>query len=237
MQVLFQSSVENPSKIGLGIIPSPIEQFSNSDKSVPHMGWNSVELLDSAEKSDEGMDKKSHYYFVHSYRAIYDPAVYPEAAEWAHGVTQYGKEIFVASVRKDNVFGTQFHPEKSGEAGLRIISSWLSESEASRSAVPKTPRRAITPRSKDGLTRRIVACMDVRSNDAGDLVVTKGDQYDVRDMHLIACSRGKFDGQNPGFTPRTLSISSLWYLRRFNFKILFCTCRSKLHCRTLRTSR
>ena len=181
MQVLYQSSAENPSKRGLGVIPAPIEEFSSADKSVPHIGWNAVDLLDSGEKSDEGVSQSSHYYFVHSFRAQYDPAAYPEAAEWAHGVTQYGQEIFVASVRKANVFGTQFHPEKSGQAGLKIISAWLSESEADRAVAPPTPRVPRSPRPKDGLTKRIVACMDVRSNDKGDLVVTKGDQYDVRE--------------------------------------------------------
>lgn len=181
MQVLFQSSAENLSKKGLGVIPSPIEEFSNSDKAVPHIGWNSVDLLDSEDKFDEGLNRSSHYYFVHSFRAKYDPSLYPEAAEWAHGVTQYGQEIFIASVRKANVFGTQFHPEKSGEAGLKIITAWLSETEASRSIAPSTPRVIRVPRPEDGLTRRIVACMDVRSNDDGDLVVTKGDQYDVRE--------------------------------------------------------
>ncbi|PSS37629.1 hypothetical protein PHLCEN_2v556 [Hermanssonia centrifuga] len=180
MQVLFQSSTENPEKKGLGLIPSPIEEFSNVDKSVPHMGWNACDLLDS-DKPAEGTDRSSHYYFVHSYRAAYDPSNYPEAAEWAHAVTQYGQEIFMASVRKANVFGTQFHPEKSGDAGLKIISAWLSEPELQRSGAPSTPRVLRTPRPRDGLTKRIVACMDVRSNDEGDLVVTKGDQYDVRE--------------------------------------------------------
>ncbi|KAF7797753.1 hypothetical protein EIP86_008953 [Pleurotus ostreatoroseus] len=189
MQVLFQSSLENPDKKGLGLIPCPIEEFSNADKAVPHMGWNAVDLLDSADKSDEGVTQSSHYYFVHSFRAIYDPARYPDAAEWVHGVTQYGQEIFAASVRKANVFGTQFHPEKSGDAGLRIIQAWLSESEASRSTAPPTPRAPITPRPRDGLTKRIVACMDVRSNDAGDLVVTKGDQYDVREKTATGAVR------------------------------------------------
>ncbi|GJE87654.1 imidazoleglycerol phosphate synthase [Phanerochaete sordida] len=181
MQVLYQSSAENPSKRGLGVIPCPIGEFSSADKTVPHIGWNTVDLLDSAEKSDEGLTRSSHYYYVHSYRAAYDPVTYPEAAEWAHGVTQYGQEIFVASVRKANVFATQFHPEKSGEAGLKIVSAWLSEPEVARAAAPPTPRILRSPRPKDGLTKRIVACMDVRSNDRGDLVVTKGDQYDVRE--------------------------------------------------------
>ncbi|KAI0082283.1 imidazole glycerol phosphate synthase HisHF [Panus rudis PR-1116 ss-1] len=181
MQVLFQASAESPGLSGLGLIPATIEEFSNADKTVPHMGWNAADVLDSEDKSDEGLDKSAHYYYVHSFRAAYDPEHNPEAAQWVHSTTQYGQEVFVASVRKDNVFGTQFHPEKSGDAGLKIISAWLNESEASRSAAPPTPRKPRPPRPRDGLTKRIVACMDVRSNDDGDLVVTKGDQYDVRE--------------------------------------------------------
>lgn len=181
MQVLFESSTESPSLKGFGVVPAQIDVFDNSDKTVPHMGWNSIELLDSADKSDEGLVESSHYYFVHSFRAPYDPENNPEAAQWVHSVTQYGQEVFVASVRKGNVFGTQFHPEKSGDAGLKIIQAWMTESESSRSSAPPTPRISRPPKPQDGLTKRIVACMDVRSNDQGDLVVTKGDQYDVRE--------------------------------------------------------
>lgn len=181
MQVLFQASTESPLLKGLGLIPCIIDLFDNTTKAVPHIGWNSADLLDSADKSDEGLEASSHYYFVHSYRAPYDPDENPETAQWAHSVTQYGQEVFIASVRKANVFGTQFHPEKSGEAGLKIIAAWLNESESQRSSAPPTPRISRPPRPQDGLTKRIVACMDVRSNDDGDLVVTKGDQYDVRE--------------------------------------------------------
>ncbi|KIL70901.1 hypothetical protein M378DRAFT_95663 [Amanita muscaria Koide BX008] len=170
MQVLFQSSTESPSP-GLGIIPSPIDRFDDADKSVPHMGWNAAELL--------GETDLSYYYFVHSYRAIYDPERYPEAAKWAYTTTQYGQEIFISSIRQGNVFGTQFHPEKSGAAGLSLIDSWLRRPE-SFSPTATTPITR-TPHSKDKLTKRIIACMDVRANDEGDLVVTKGDQYDVRE--------------------------------------------------------
>ncbi|THH34142.1 hypothetical protein EUX98_g155 [Antrodiella citrinella] len=189
MQVLYESSAESPASRGLGLIPCAIESFSNVDKTVPHMGWNSAELLDSQDKSDEGVDEGSHYYYVHSFRARYDPETHPEAAEWAHSVTQYGQEVFVSSVRKANIFATQFHPEKSGEAGLKVISAWLSESENSRSHAPPTPRIPHAPRPRDGLTKRIVACMDVRSNDQGDLVVTKGDQYDVREKAVAGAVR------------------------------------------------
>ncbi|KAI0321722.1 hypothetical protein OF83DRAFT_1050767 [Amylostereum chailletii] len=180
MQVLFQSSAEGGIP-GLGLIPSSIDAFSNDDKSVPHMGWNSVQLLDSEHKSNEGVNEASHYYFVHTYRAVYDPEKRPDAAEWAHSVCQYGQEIFVASVRKGNVFGCQFHPEKSGEAGLKLLDAWLREPEAARTRAPPTPRVPLHPKPQDGLTKRIIACMDVRANDRGDLVVTKGDQYDVRE--------------------------------------------------------
>jgi len=180
MQVLFRSSTESPSSAGLGIIPAVIEEFSNEDKSVPHMGWNSAELLDPENKPREGLDHSSHYYYVHSYRAKYD-WTHPESAQWVHSTTQYGQDVFVATVRKGNVFGCQFHPEKSGAAGLKLLATWLSEPESSRTTTPPSPCIPVPPKPKHGLTKRIVACMDVRSNDDGDLVVTKGDQYDVRE--------------------------------------------------------
>jgi imidazole glycerol-phosphate synthase len=180
MQVLFHSSSEG-SVPGLGIIPSKIDAFSNADKSVPHMGWNSIRLLDAPHDADEGLDETLHYYFVHSYRATYDPEREPDAAQWVHSVTQYGREVFVATVRKDNVFGCQFHPEKSGDAGMRLLDTWLRRPASS--ARPRSPRVPFPPAPRDGFTKRIIACMDVRANDQGDLVVTKGDQYDVREKH------------------------------------------------------
>jgi len=180
MQVLFQTSSEGTVP-GLGIIPSKIDAFSNADKTVPHMGWNSVHLLDAPRDADEGLDETLHYYFVHSYRATYDPDREPDAAQWVHSVTQYGREVFVATVRKDNVFGCQFHPEKSGDAGMRLLDTWLRH--PAPSARPRSPRVPFPPAPRDGFTKRIIACMDVRANDQGDLVVTKGDQYDVREKH------------------------------------------------------
>ncbi|KAG6885591.1 hypothetical protein C0993_012593 [Termitomyces sp. T159_Od127] len=167
MQILFQSSSESTLP-GLGVIPCPIEQFDSSDKAVPHIGWNTANLVRHG---------PAHYYFVHSFCAKYNPDKYPAAAEWVHSTTQYGAELFVSSVRRGNVFGTQFHPEKSGAAGLALLDAWLRNPGSDAQA----PRAAPALQPAHGLTRRIVACMDVRANDAGDLVVTKGDQYDVRE--------------------------------------------------------
>ncbi|RDB28586.1 Imidazole glycerol phosphate synthase hisHF [Hypsizygus marmoreus] len=180
MQVLFLSSTESPTP-GLGIVPCPIEQFDSTDKSVPHIGWNSAELLDPTKHADEPVES-SYYYFVHSYCAKYNPEKYPDATEWIHSTTQYGQELFVSSVRKGNVFATQFHPEKSGAAGLALLDAWLRKPGLDTES-DLQPHPLVQPKlkPKHRLTKRIVACMDVRANDEGDLVVTKGDQYDVRE--------------------------------------------------------
>lgn len=208
MQVLFESSTENPGQKGLGVIPWEITKFSSDDagpstqptaqvtekrkgKSVPHMGWNSVwrawNSLD--EDKEELMLDGEDYYFVHSYAAILprtSSTAPPPAADFAYTLSRYGSETFMSSVRRGNVFGTQFHPEKSGPAGLDLLRRWLEASVSSLEAKPSSSRTfqpaSTRPSSSiTGLTNRIVACLDVRSNDSGDLVVTKGDQYDVRE--------------------------------------------------------
>ena len=180
MQILFQSSTES-SLPGLGIIPCPIERFEDQNKSVPHMGWNTADLINYVEEDTEGISASATYYFVHSYCAKYNPIQFPDAMHWAYTTTQYGKELFLSSVRKNNVFATQFHPEKSGAAGLALLDEWLRKPESAHVSAPAAPLVTHIPSSKHRLTKRIVACMDVRANDQGDLVVTKGDQYDVRE--------------------------------------------------------
>lgn len=102
--------------------------------------------------------------------------------------SSYGED-FVAAIQKGQAMACQFHPEKSGAAGLRILRGFL-EPEAARAAAAKA---AAVPGAAGagnvsgseaggrGLAKRVIACLDVRANDAGDLVVTKGDQYDVRE--------------------------------------------------------
>ncbi|SCV67769.1 BQ2448_5380 [Microbotryum intermedium] len=181
MQALFQSSSESPSEQGLGVIPAHVGKFSPAGgKSVPCMGWNGAIPLRADRAASFGLSGDQTFYFVHSYRVEFGPDV----EEWALTLTQYGDEVYVSSVQKGNVFATQFHPEKSGQAGLDVLRTWLDQGEAvvDTSGQQKRPRAEVAQELvKRGFTKRVVACLDVRANDQGDLVVTKGDQYDVRE--------------------------------------------------------
>ena len=109
MQVLFERSEEGDAK-GLGILRGGVVRLP-SDVKVPHMGWNEVEWT-SRPPLVEGLDGGVRFYFVHSYACVPEEPV--TVGETEHGVR------FAAAVARDNLFGTQFHPEKSGDAGLRI---------------------------------------------------------------------------------------------------------------------
>lgn len=178
LQALFQGSEEDPQTPGLGVIPSRLRKFDDSSKSVPHIGWNSAKTSHnegSPASSIYGLREESKYYYVHSYAAPYEPGVL-EKQGWSVATAHYGEEEFIGAIARGNVFATQFHPEKSGQAGLRTLRAFLDgqSSEKQETSLPPSERR-------DGLTRRVIACLDVRTNDQGDLVVTKGDQYDVRE--------------------------------------------------------
>lgn len=176
LQALFQGSEEDPNVPGLGLIPISIQKFDDSAKSVPHIGWNSAlnTGLASKEQSFYGLKPSSKYYYVHSYAALYEPDVL-EKDGWSVATATYGEQEFIGAISRGNIFGTQFHPEKSGVAGLRAIRAFLTGDQFQSLSKESVACKA------DGLTRRVIACLDVRTNDAGDLVVTKGDQYDVRE--------------------------------------------------------
>ncbi|EIE85583.1 hypothetical protein RO3G_10293 [Rhizopus delemar RA 99-880] len=179
MQSLFEGSDESDEP-GLGIIPGKVQRFDATTKAVPHMGWSNVQVI-KEQKQDEGqavnysmMDEKV-YYFVHSFAARYTD----KTKDWTLTTSQYGDEMFISSVQKGNVFATQYHPEKSGYAGLNVLKSFLTGTGIvnEQNVIQKQPELY----SKHKFTKRIIACLDVRANDNGDLVVTKGDQYDVRE--------------------------------------------------------
>jgi glutamine amidotransferase/cyclase len=195
LQLLFQGSEEAPGLEGLKIIPGMVQRFPPSDLySVPHMGWNGLTVhgddIGLAPALRELSREHSKLYFVHSYRAM--PS--KDNSSWVLATSDYGQQRFIAAIQRGNVFAAQFHPEKSGEVGLNIFNAFLKraaelkETEIIPSSVsiivPGADESAYLSISKSQSTqvcRRIVACLDVRSNDSGDLVVTKGDQYDVRE--------------------------------------------------------
>ncbi|KAI0143072.1 putative bifunctional histidine biosynthesis protein hishf [Xylariaceae sp. FL1272] len=172
LQALFEGSSEDDSVAGLGTIKGKLNRFNDTDKSVPHIGWNSA---NASSKSLYDLRPESKYYYVHSYKMPYVPGDL-ESQGWTVATGSYGGETFVGAVAKGNILATQFHPEKSGVAGLRVIKSFLDRSGSSTLG-----QSLAGPAPTGGLTRRVIACLDVRTNDAGDLVVTKGDQYDVRE--------------------------------------------------------
>ncbi|KAI5674783.1 hypothetical protein M9H77_15147 [Catharanthus roseus] len=166
LQLLFESSEENGPVRGLGVIPGVVGRFDSSKGiRVPHIGWNALQITkDSGILDDIG---KRHVYFVHSYRAM--PS--DDNKEWISATCNYGDK-FIASVSKGNVHAVQFHPEKSGDVGLSVLRRFLN---------PKAKRQKPVEGKATKLAKRVIACLDVRANDNGDLVVTKGDQYDVRE--------------------------------------------------------
>ncbi|OLY77830.1 Imidazole glycerol phosphate synthase hisHF [Smittium mucronatum] len=177
MQVLFQGSEESDSP-GLGIFPGRVELFSSHSKSVPNIGWNNPVIVqslpDTIDMSKTGINSDSLYYYVHSYAVPY-----PETQNnlnFVNTATRYGDQTFISSVWSKNIFATQFHPEKSGETGLKLLDFFIKDF----TCLPETS--SPIPRPIPSRTSvRVIACMDVRTNDQGDLVVTKGDQYDVRE--------------------------------------------------------
>ncbi|EXJ16633.1 imidazole glycerol phosphate synthase HisHF [Imhoffiella purpurea] len=168
LQSLFEGSEECPGVAGLGVIPGQIRRFDASRLSVPHMGWNDVRVEKPSPLFAGYAGEK--LYFVHSYRA--EPS--PENQDWRLATTDYGTP-FLSAVQRGRVAAVQFHPEKSGAAGLRLLGHFLAGDEE------PSLGEARVPGADTCFAKRVIACLDVRTNDAGDLVVTKGDQYDVRE--------------------------------------------------------
>lgn len=115
-QILFESSSEGTSP-GLGFFPGKVVKLKS--KQVPHMGWN---LVDTNDLLMDGIDDK-YFYFAHSYYCdATDPSVIV-------GRTEYEGTMFPSFFRKNNCYGTQFHPEKSGDSGLEFISHFIDFAE------------------------------------------------------------------------------------------------------------
>jgi glutamine amidotransferase len=115
MQWLYAGSSEAPSQPGLAHFTEKCARFPESPEKVPHVGWNSLEIHPSS-RLLAGVDPGEYVYFTHSYKA-------PVTADTA--ATTYYIEPFAAAVERGNVMGVQFHPEKSGNTGLKILKNFL----------------------------------------------------------------------------------------------------------------
>jgi glutamine amidotransferase len=115
MQWLYAGSTEAPQQPGRGHFEEKCSRFSEGKEKVPHVGWNSLEVR-NVSRLFAGVEPGEFVYFTHSFKA-------PVTADTA-AVTHY-IEPFAAAVERGNVFGVQFHPEKSGETGLKILRNFL----------------------------------------------------------------------------------------------------------------
>ena len=116
MQLFLERGCEGGISQGLGFVEGEVLQFQKHPHlKIPHMGWNDIEIL-KQEPLYEGIQSKSDFYFVHSF--------YVQCKEeFVSAKAQYGCE-FVASLQKDNIFATQFHPEKSQSLGLKLLENF-----------------------------------------------------------------------------------------------------------------
>jgi len=119
LQVLFTQSQEHGECKGLGILKGSVEKFTSGVK-IPHMGWNEVQFsTDNARLAIfKDIPDKSYFYFVHSYY------VEPLEKGIVAATANYGRE-FTSAVNKDNLWGVQFHPEKSAKLGLKILDNFI----------------------------------------------------------------------------------------------------------------
>lgn len=121
LQALFDASEEAPGARGLGVFRGEVKRLTPSEGvKIPHMGWNQIEILRPGAGALAAFDAAPPYvYFVHSYHAV------PEDPALIAAVTTHGPHRITAAIQRGNVTATQFHPEKSQEAGLRLLSAFL----------------------------------------------------------------------------------------------------------------
>ncbi len=119
-QILFDSSEESPGVAGLGIVPGTVRRFKQTPGlKIPHMGWNSAVPRKPETGNWAGLGAEPYFYFVHSYF----PA--PDDTSVIAAETNYGDDTFAAAIEMPNLLACQFHPEKSQDAGIRLIRNFL----------------------------------------------------------------------------------------------------------------
>ena len=118
LHMLFEESEESAGAKGLGIFKGKIVKIPDTGLKIPHMGWNSIDVVKDS-RILKGIGTEPYVYFVHSYY------IKPEDEGIVSAYTEYGARLAIA-VEKDNVFATQFHPEKSGDIGMTILKNFVS---------------------------------------------------------------------------------------------------------------
>lgn len=117
LQLLFESSEEDPGISGLAVFPGRVKKIAALGLKIPHMGWNSLEFSNPSPLF-RNMSDAPYVYFVHSYHAV------PDDLALVGAYTVYGEQV-TAAVGQGNVQAVQFHPEKSGSVGMRIIANFI----------------------------------------------------------------------------------------------------------------
>ncbi len=119
LQLLFEKSEESPGVKGLGIFKGSVKKIDAKGAKLPHIGWNSLNITGVKGDIDlfNGLKENSYVYFVHSYHANTSENIIT-------ATTDYGEKV-TAAIAKGNVAATQFHPEKSGDVGLKILENFV----------------------------------------------------------------------------------------------------------------
>jgi glutamine amidotransferase len=123
MQWLFEGSAEAPDVPGLGLFGGRCERLSGRTVKVPHVGWNTLDRTATASRLLADLPDGTCGYFTHTFAA---PVTAATVATSTHG------DLFAAAIERDLVFGTQFHPEKSGRAGLRMLEAFVTVARAAQ---------------------------------------------------------------------------------------------------------
>ena len=120
LQILFEGSEESSGVEGLGLLQGRVSRIAAPHEKIPHMGWNALNITENHREKGlfAGIPQDSYAYFVHSYHAL------PKDRAIISSTCFYGEEI-TASISAGNIMATQFHPEKSGDIGLKIIHNFV----------------------------------------------------------------------------------------------------------------
>ena len=121
MQLLFEKSYEFGEHNGLGLLEGSVNELKKKDNlKIPHIGWNNV-FYNSENNDGKLIDSNSEnlFYFVHSFKVDIPKGKYKNY------ITKYGDNTFCSAVENKNIFGVQFHPEKSGESGIKVLNNFI----------------------------------------------------------------------------------------------------------------